>query len=98
MTRLTGDGSPRLSRLGLCLIGEPRQQLLNLTRIVAQADPLAVQRLAACVATWVETAGRIDYHRFEPRWNARVIGRLLSRPLRWVQAGMTLRPSPHPGH
>jgi hypothetical protein len=37
------NGSPRLSRLGLCLIGEPRQQLLNLTRIVAQAAPLAVQ-------------------------------------------------------
>jgi hypothetical protein len=36
-------GSPRLSRLGLCQIGELRQQLLNLTRIVAQAAPLAVQ-------------------------------------------------------
>ena len=33
----------RLSRVGLCLIGEPRQQLLHLTRIVAQAAPLAVR-------------------------------------------------------
>jgi hypothetical protein len=40
---MTRNGSPGLSRLGHCPIGEPRQQLLNLTRIVAQANPLAVQ-------------------------------------------------------
>jgi hypothetical protein len=39
----TETEGPRLSRLGLCLIGEPRQQLLDLTRIAAPTDPLVVR-------------------------------------------------------